>query len=104
MPVYDESNTEASPVRYASARHLGFRGGQNPVPSLEFNNNLLKIRKMLANFYLQVDIIPEKLDFKTTYNHSFTTLNERNVQLPYFISDGFQRPNAWGELNHKLMQ
>ena len=94
LPIYDESNTDAWPVNYASAQHLGYRGGQNPMPSLDFNNNRLKIRKMLANFYAQFHLIPKKLDFKTTYNHSFTALNERNVQLPYYFSDGFQRENA----------
>ncbi len=94
LPIYDEANTAAWPINYASAQHLGYRSGQNPMPSLEFNNNRLKIRKMLANFYAQFHLIPNKLDFKTTYNHSFTTLDERNVQLPYYFSDGFQRENS----------
>ncbi|MDP3914678.1 MAG: TonB-dependent receptor [Bacteroidota bacterium] len=94
LPVYDDANTTAWPVKYASAQHIGYRGGQNPMPTLDFNNSLLKIRKMLANFYIQVDLIPEKLNFKTTYNHSFTALNERNVGLPYFVSTGLQRTNS----------
>jgi len=94
MPVYDETNTEAWPVNYASAQDLGYRQGQNPFPALDFGEDRLKIRKILANFYVQVDFIPKKLSFKTTYNHGYTSLNQRDVALPYYISDGFQRADA----------
>ncbi|MGC1241780.1 MAG: TonB-dependent receptor [Chryseosolibacter sp.] len=94
LPVYDELNTTAAPTRYASAQTLGYRGGQNPFPVLAFNNNELKIRKALAGFYAQIDIVPSKLNFRTTYNNSFTSLDERYMDLPYYIGDGFQRPQA----------
>lgn len=93
LPVYDQSNTDAWPINFASAQDLGYRGGQNPIPTLVFNDNLLRIRKLLANFYVQVDFT-EKLTFKSAYNNGSTFLNERNVDLPYYIGDGFQRPNA----------
>ncbi len=91
LPVYDEENTAAWPVKYASGQDIKYRGGQNPFPNLNYINNQLKIRKMLANFYVQLDLIPKKLNLKTTYNHSFTTLNERNVGLPYYVSTDLQR-------------
>lgn len=94
LPMYDESNTAAWPIKYASAQHIGYRGGQNPLPSLEFNNNRSRIRKMLANFYAQIDLVPKKLNFKTTYSHGFTSLNERNVDLPYFVSADLKNNNA----------
>ncbi len=94
LPIYDELNTNAWPINFASAQNIGYRGGQNPFPALEFNDNRQKIRKVLSNFYAKVDFIPNKLSFQSTYNNSFTFLNERNVDLPYFISDGFQSPNA----------
>jgi TonB-linked SusC/RagA family outer membrane protein len=94
MPVYDVSNTSAWPEPWANAQDLGYRSGQNPFPSLKYNDNRLKIRKMLANFYLKIDILPEKLSFKSTYNHAFTSLDERIVNLPYFIGNSFQRPDA----------
>jgi TonB-linked SusC/RagA family outer membrane protein len=49
---------------------------------------------MLANFYTKIDFIPDKLSFKTTYNHAFTSLDERNVKLPFFIGNSFQRADA----------
>ncbi|SNR70393.1 SusC/RagA family TonB-linked outer membrane protein [Lutibacter flavus] len=92
LPIHDEANTEAWPINYASAQSIGYRGGQNPFPSLDYNNNRSKNRKILANFYMEFNLIPKKLTFKTTYNHSNSTFNTRNVDLPYYITDGFQRP------------
>ncbi|HAG16199.1 MAG TPA: TonB-dependent receptor [Bacteroidales bacterium] len=94
LPVYDELNTAAWPTNYANAQDIGYRDGQNPFPALRYNDNRTKILKVLANFYAQVDLIPEKLNFRTTYNHNYTSLDERYVDLPYYIGAGFQRPDA----------
>lgn len=94
LPVYDELNVNAHPVRYANAQDIGYRSGQNPFPTLNFSNKQLKIRKLLANFYVKIDILPKKLSFKSTYNHAFTAMDERNVDLPYYIGNSFQRVDA----------
>ncbi len=91
LPVYDEQNTLAWPEKFASAKDLGYRSGQNPFPTLLFNDNRLKSKKMMANFYLKVDLIPDKLSFKTTYNHAYTSLDERNVGFPFYVDDGMKR-------------
>jgi len=94
MPVYDESNVNAKPVKFANAQDLGYRSGQNPFIPLTFSNGQLKIRKLLASFYANVDLIPKKLSFKSTYNTAFTSMEERDVDLPYFIGNSFQNPDA----------
>lgn len=94
LPVYDDQSTTAWPKYYASAQNLGYRSGQNPFPTLDLSENRIKIRKMLANFYADVEILPKKLNFKTTYNHAFTSLDERYVRLPFFASTNFQRVDA----------
>lgn len=94
LPVMDELNADAYPVRYANAQDIGYRSGQNPFPTLDYSNNQLKIKKLLTNFYLKIDLLPKKLSFKSTYSHAFTALNERNVALKYFIGNSFQRADA----------
>jgi TonB-linked SusC/RagA family outer membrane protein len=94
LPVLDTLNTDATPIPYANAQDIGYRSGQNPFPTLEFSENRLKIRKTMANFYARIDFLPDKLYFKTTYNHAFTSLDERLTDLPYFIGPSFQRPDA----------
>ncbi len=95
MPVFDERNTDAEPLQLANAQDLGYRGGQNPLVSTEFNQNEQKIRKLLGNFYVQFNILPDnKLTFKSAYNSSLTDINQRNLDFPYFIGDNFQRENS----------
>jgi len=94
LPVYDEQNLNAWPEKFANAQDLGYRSGQNPMPTLKYNTDRMKIRKMLANFYVKLDLIPEKLSYKTTYNHAFTSLDQRVVNLPYFIGNSFQNKDA----------
>lgn len=94
MPVFDENNTDATPLQLANAQDLGYRGGQNPLVSTEFNQNEQKIRKLLGNFYVQFNILPDKLTFKSAYNSSFTSINQRNLDFPYFIGNNFQRENS----------
>lgn len=94
LPVFDPENTQAWPKNWANAQDIGYRGGQNPMPTLEMNQHRLKNRKLNANFYVNLDIIPQKLSFKTTYSHAFTSLDNRSVNLPYFIGNSFQRSDA----------
>ncbi|MGJ8659336.1 MAG: SusC/RagA family TonB-linked outer membrane protein [Cellulophaga fucicola] len=97
LPVYDTnlaSDPNVFPTNYANAQDLGYRGGQNPFPLLDFNENRTKIRNVLANFYAELDLIPTKLKFKTAYNHNYQTFETRNVGLPYYIGNGFQRQDA----------
>lgn len=97
LPVRDESLTDdpaVFPTNYANAQDLGYRGGQNPFPIMDNSELRSKIRNILANFYAEIDLIPQKLKFKTAYNHNFETTNRREVRLPYFIGNNFQRENA----------
>ncbi|MFV0265845.1 MAG: SusC/RagA family TonB-linked outer membrane protein, partial [Draconibacterium sp.] len=72
LPVYDELNTTAWPVNYSDSQVLGYRGSQNPFTSMDFTNDQAKNKKVMANFYAQLQFIPEKLSFKTSYNSTFT--------------------------------
>src|SRR5688572_2645367 len=90
MPVYDEANEEAWPVKYASAQTLGYRDGKNPFPVMDFNRNQNREKRLLANFYVKIDLLPEKLSFQTTYNLGAAFEMQRNVDLPYFLTTGAQ--------------
>ncbi|MEW4924859.1 TonB-dependent receptor [Algibacter sp. 2305UL17-15] len=90
MPVIDELNTEASPTRFANAQNLGYRGTQNPFPNLAYNNNLVKSRKILSNIFVELDLIKDKLKFKTSYSHNFSAFEERYVNLPYTLGNNVE--------------
>ncbi len=94
LPVYDELLTEAFPTNYANAQDLGYRSGQNPFPTLKLNDDRMKIKKILANMYLEFNLIPEVLTFKSTYNNNLSLVDQRVVNFPYFIGNSFQNPDA----------
>lgn len=97
LPVYDDNllnDENVFPNNYANAQDLGYRGGQNPRPNMDLSENRSKLRSIVANFYAETSIIPNKLKFKTSYNHYFQAIENRNVRLPFFIGNNFQRENA----------
>jgi TonB-dependent starch-binding outer membrane protein SusC len=94
MPVYDTLNKDADPVNYSDAEYLGYRSGQNPFPGMDFNIDYMKIKKMLSNVYLEFNLIPKTLTFKSTYNYSFTSIDQRVVNLPWYIGVEFQNKDA----------
>ena len=95
FPPYDPQNEEAEPLKLGAADLLGYRGGQNPLAATEFNENFNRTRKVLANFYAEVEIIPDQLTFKTTYNHSYSSIQGDDVGLSYFVTESMQRENSF---------
>jgi len=94
MPVYDENNTDATPINYSNARDLGYRSGQNPFPTMDYNIDRMKIKKVLANYYAELNLIPQTLTFKTSYNYNYSSIDQRVVNLPWFNDSDFQNPDA----------
>ncbi len=94
MPVFDTSNKDAWPTNYSNAQDLGYRSGQNPFPSMVYNSDRMKIKKLLSNFYAELSFIPKTLTFKTTYNYSSTDIDQRIVNLPWFIGDSYKNSDA----------
>lgn len=93
LPVYDPLNTEAKPEgsNYASATSIGYRNNQNPLPVMRFNENKSNNTRLMGSFFVNIDLIPKLLSFKTTYNQAFTASNGRSLGFPYFINDNFKR-------------
>jgi TonB-linked SusC/RagA family outer membrane protein len=94
MPVFDPMSAD-SLTMLSNAQDLGYRGGQNPLVNTLYNENQSKIRKLLGNFYVQFNILAdERLTFKSAYNSSYSTINARNLDFPYFVGNDFQRENS----------
>lgn len=83
IPVYDEQNENAQPYQLSNAQQIGYRGNQNPFYSLLYSDNKNKIGKILGNFYAELEIIPNNLTFKTSYNYNLETVTSRNVGFAY---------------------
>ncbi len=95
IPVDDPLNTVGTPTDYSNAQYLGYRDGQNPFPTMDYNEDFMKIKKILANIYMEFTLVPKVLTFKTTYNNNYTSLNERIVNLPWDMGGtNFKNTNA----------
>lgn len=83
VPPYDELNTTAQPFKLGNAQLLGYRGSQNPLFPLLYVDNRNHVGKVLGNFYADVDLVPNKLSFRTAYNYSLESVNVRRVDFEY---------------------
>ncbi|MDR1646255.1 MAG: TonB-dependent receptor [Tannerellaceae bacterium] len=90
MPIMDESDP-ATGFKYANAKDLGFRDGQNPFPMLDYSNRKHLIKNLLLSVYAKIDLIPEKLSLRTSFNNSYRGLDQRDVLLPYDFGVGLRR-------------
>ena len=91
LPVYDSAFINAYPDPYSDAREIGYRGSQNPFPLMDNSDRRGERRRTAANFYLNLHLVPDKLDFKSSYSYNYLGINERIVLLPYYITDDYQR-------------
>ncbi len=89
LPVMDQENENASPLKIANAQLLGYRGTQNPFFDLHYNDNRNSIFNAMGNAYLNFEIIPDKLSFNTTYNYKLINFNSRNVDFRH--NDGLEQ-------------
>src|SRR6218665_1147175 len=95
FPAWDPLNEGiTSPKAYGSASNLGYRDGQNPLPLMDTRQYQILTKKILANFYVSLDLIPHKLNFKSAYNASYSSQQDREVKLPYFLSANSRQQNA----------
>lgn len=83
LPVFDEGNTAAGPVKYANAQQLGYRGSQNPFFPLEYIDNRNHVAKVLGNFHTELNLWENKLKFRTQYNYGLGFVNTRRVDFEY---------------------
>lgn len=83
FPAFDETNTAAFPLQLGNAKLLGYRGRQNPLYNMYYSDDQNETFRALGNVYADVEFIPNKLNFKTTYNYTYNNLNVRNIDFRY---------------------
>jgi len=83
LPVYDDLNTAAtpSPRPLANAQLLGYRNPQNPYNSMLFGDSRNNLATIMGNFYGEIQLIPDKLSFRSAYNYNIEQINTRVVNF-----------------------
>ena len=92
LPVFDESNENGAPHKYANAQHLGYRGTQNPFYALQYSDSRNHVAKVLGSFNANIRLWEDKLSFKTQYNYGLGFVNARRVDFEY--NDGVTQHNS----------
>ncbi|WKN43675.1 SusC/RagA family TonB-linked outer membrane protein [Tunicatimonas pelagia] len=87
LPVYDELNT-ANEDQLSNAQLIGYRQSQNPLYPLLYNDDRNQTGTVNGNFYGEIDIVPNILSFRSSYNYSLEGKTARNVDFAY--ADGNQ--------------
>jgi TonB-linked SusC/RagA family outer membrane protein len=87
---YDDNNTGAYPILFGSPQMFGF-GNQygNPVATAYYNDNLERRNKLIFSIFGEIQLIPEKLTFRTSYNTDMDFYNTRDY-TPEFNVGGSQ--------------
>jgi TonB-dependent starch-binding outer membrane protein SusC len=85
MPKYDEQNLAGtpSPLPLSNAQQLGYRGIQNPFYSVLFSDSRDNIARVMGNFYADMEVVPDKLSFRTAFNYNIEQINGRNVGFAF---------------------
>lgn len=85
-PVYNDANTAAYPVKFDAPQRYGF-GNQygNPVATAYYNDNLEKRNKLVFSTYMEFNLIPKVLTFKTSYNLDNNTWQARDYNPEYTV-------------------
>lgn len=91
-PVYDDSRSDdVFPVKYSSPTQIGINNNlYNPVATANYYNNVNKTNQYLTNFYAEFNILPEKLDFRTSYGKDFSSIRGRDYTAPYYVGSNQQ--------------
>ena len=95
MPVYDEKNGQTFPEKFASPGTLGYTNNfNNPVATATYNNARNRNYQAMTNFFADFTILPEKLDFRTSYGYDFASTRAVNLGIPYFVSNNQHRETS----------
>lgn len=91
-PVYDNTNDNAFPEKFASPGTVGFTANfYNPVATAKYFNSQNDNRQFLTNFYAQFNIIQDKLYFKTNINYNYLSTEGRTFTPTYYVSSWQQQ-------------
>lgn len=84
--VYSDDNTAAYPVAFDSPQLYSFGNSYgNPVAFAYYNNSKQDGLKGVFSAYAQIDFIPEKLNFKTSYNLDYAGYDAQNYTPEYYV-------------------
>lgn len=87
VPVYDENNEGAFPIKYASPRQIGYdEYFGNPVASAKYERHIVNGVQVMPSFYAELLLLDDRLSLKSSFNQSITTSRITKYMPMYQVS------------------
>lgn len=92
-PVYDTTRgDDVFPTKYASPEQAGLSTNfYNPVATANYYDSKNENYQVLSNFYAQINILPEKLNVRSSYSYDYQMIRGTNFTPTYYVSNNQQR-------------
>mgnify|MGYP002525143022 CR=1 FL=1 len=86
FPVYDPATADTYTDGYTSPNTIGVTSNfYNPVATADFFDSNNKSYQVLSNFYATINLIPEKLNLKTSYSYDYTGMRATSFIPEYYL-------------------
>ena len=88
FPVYDPTTAELYTDGFASPMTLQLTNNfYNPVATAKYYDSRNTTNQMMASAYAQFNILPDKLNLRTSYNYDYTGMEATTFIPEYYISN-----------------
>ena len=88
FPVFDPTTADVYTDGYASPLTLQLTNNfYNPVATANFYDSRNTTNQMMASAYAQFNIVPDKLNLRTSYNYDYTGMEATTFIPEYYISN-----------------
>jgi len=98
FPVYDSTNVNAFPVRFATASVIGRGDDANPVASAYYNYDRAKAFQVLPTVYAEAAFWKNKITFRSQFSQLYSSLSGIQFTPRYNLGPG-ANPDAVTHLN-----
>lgn len=87
IPVYDDRRDDAVfPKRYTSPEQVGLTNNfNNPVATANYYDNRNETYQVLTNFYAQLNLIPDKLNIRSSYSYDYSMIRGSEFTPTYYV-------------------
>lgn len=87
IPIFDENRDDAIfPHKYASPEQIGINNNiYNPMATANYFDKKNEFRQAMTNFYAQVQLIPHKLNIRTSYSYDNKSLRASDFTPNYYV-------------------
>ena len=87
FPVLDDSDPATFPNKYTNPQNVQLTANFfNPIASANYYDSKNENYNVLTNFYAQFQLIPSKLNFRTSYSYDYKATRGHTFTIPYLVS------------------